>query len=449
LTVASLAGLSIFNSVLCRRARDATILTYLMAVAYLGLSGLSWLLTLPAGWATFPSNSPVTVQDVVEGFNAGNIISVLFQMHGKMGRGSVPVDGLVPGYLARYALFHGIVAGLGALLALLRLRPIALREAGEAARSGHRGLRPVSDDRPMIWKEVFADRGSRWHWFGKLIVLLLVLASFVPVVIIGYEFFSGALERMHSYGYYPTLWQALAEQIQIWVVGVSGTSVACLLAMGVAVRAAGSISLERERQTLDSLLMTPLENKAIVFGKWLGAVLSVRWGWLWLGTLWGIGLLTGALHPLSLLLLVVTWFVYAAFLAGLGLWYSCGARSTARATTNTILAAWGLALGHWMIWLCCIPYLLRGVGTPEIVEWIAGYQAGLTPPLNLGFMSSFKLHDLHSGEPEWVAKRVGFGLLGTLTWALLTAILWGAAVNQFGSLSGRKLPSRRDGKENR
>jgi len=64
LTVASLAGLSILNSVLCRRARDATVMTYLMAVTYLGLSGLSWLL-LSAGWGNFPSTSdwtsPVTV----------------------------------------------------------------------------------------------------------------------------------------------------------------------------------------------------------------------------------------------------------------------------------------------------------------------------------------------------------------------------------------------------
>src|SRR5947209_3040403 len=71
LTMVSLAGLSIFNSVLAKRPRDAIALTYLAAVGYLLLSGLSWMLLVPGlGIANFPSTatwtSPVTVQDLVE-----------------------------------------------------------------------------------------------------------------------------------------------------------------------------------------------------------------------------------------------------------------------------------------------------------------------------------------------------------------------------------------------
>ena len=74
------------------------------------------------------------------------------------------------------------------------------------------------DDRPMIWKEVFADRGPRWPWFARLIVLLLVLASFMPVVSIGWDFFSGALVSTYSYGYDPDHWKVLAEETRTWVV---------------------------------------------------------------------------------------------------------------------------------------------------------------------------------------------------------------------------------------
>src|SRR3712207_8486297 len=54
----------------------------------------------------------------------------------------------------------------------------------------------------------------------------------------------------------------------------------------------------------------------------------------WLGTVWGLGLVTGGLDPLALMLLVGAWFVYAAFLAGLGLWFSIASRTTDRKSTR-------------------------------------------------------------------------------------------------------------------
>ncbi len=57
-----------------------------------------------------------------------------------------------------------------------------------------------------------------------------------------------------------------------------------LLLLGVAIRAAGSVSGERARHTLDDLLATPLSNRDIIHGKWLGSIVGMRRGWLWLGT---------------------------------------------------------------------------------------------------------------------------------------------------------------------
>jgi len=39
---------------------------------------------------------------------------------------------------------------------------------------------------------------------------------------------------------------------------------------GIGIRAAGAVSGEREKQTLDNLLTTPLATKRILFAKWLG-----------------------------------------------------------------------------------------------------------------------------------------------------------------------------------
>jgi ABC-type transport system involved in multi-copper enzyme maturation permease subunit len=450
LTVASLAGLSLLNSVLCRRARDAIVMTYLMAFAYLGLSGLSWLLVLPTGWATFPSTttwtSPVTVQDLVHGFNAGNIVAVLIRMTADMGAGTgLSLDDVLPAYLRGYALFHGLIAALGPLWAVLRLRAIAVKETAEPVRRRPRlvrlGRRRRPGNQPMIWKEVFADPGLRVPWLGKIVLVLLVLASFLPVVIIAYQFAEGSIDSpLRFFGGRTDPWVALAENTQLWVVRVAGTCVACLLAMAVAVRASSSISIERDRQTLDGLLTTPLDSDHILFGKWLGAVLSVRRGWLWLGALWGIGVLTGGLHPLALVLMVVTWFVYAAFLAGLGTWFSTVSRTSLRATTWTLVCAVAAGLGHWLIWLCCIPIMIVRVGpTPDVLSWIAKYQAGLTPPFNLGALSSFRAGDFadNPGRPEQVWEMVGFGVLGTATWALLAGALWVLTSRRFRRAAGR------------
>src|SRR5207253_2813752 len=79
LTMVSLACLSILNSVLTRRARDAIALTYLAAVGYLALSGASWWLLNP-DWklASWPAKeSPVQLEDVVHIFSAGNPIALI------------------------------------------------------------------------------------------------------------------------------------------------------------------------------------------------------------------------------------------------------------------------------------------------------------------------------------------------------------------------------------
>ena len=49
--------------------------------------------------------------------------------------------------------------------------------------------------------------------------------------------------------------------------------------------------------------------------KWLASILSIRWGWVWLGLIWGLGVAMGNLHPLAVALLLLAWFVYASLVA--------------------------------------------------------------------------------------------------------------------------------------
>src|SRR5262249_61815504 len=92
---------------------------------------------------------------------------------------------------------------------------------------------------------------------------------------------------------------------------IAGACVGTLLLIGVAVRAAGSITGERDRQTLDSLLTSPLDSNDILTGKWLGSMLSMRRGWIWLGGIYFLALWCGGVQFICVFLGVGAWRVVA------------------------------------------------------------------------------------------------------------------------------------------
>lgn len=443
LTMLSLAAVSILFSTLVRRSRDAIILTYLAAPTYLLVGGLGYLFLELTGWAEFPSTptwqSPVTLADAVEWFNAGNLVRAL-QLVARSYGGATLGD-TVATVLGRYALFHGLVAVGCCAAAVWSVRRAALRDAAGApprrARARARRRLPRIGRRPMVWKEVYAERGVRMHWFAGILVFVLVAASFMPLwpIFVSVEEMGGRF---------------LAESMNAWVRGV-GTGVALLMLLGVAVRAAGTVTGERERQTFDALLTSPLPSGDILFGKWLGSVLSMRWVWLWLAAIWLLGMLAGGLSPLALPLLVLAWFCFAGFVATVGLWYSTVCPTTLRATLwtlFTVVLVWG---SHWLVWMCCIPVMIGlrvsgGRELDEVLPRLVEFQSfTLTPPATLGFLA-FRLQDFENlvhpyDHTNWGAEFLACSLLGMAGWSVAAAVLWSATLERFNRLTGR-LPRR-------
>jgi len=453
LTMLGLAALSLLNSVLAKKTRDAIVMTYVEAVAYLVLSGMSWLLLLlPAGWTNFPSTStwisPVTVSDLVEWLNAGNLVSAMMQLFAELNRGSGRLDVLVPKLLRNYALFQFLLSVLCLGWAIYRLRPQALKEASEVPRV-RRGLfsflpRPRVGHWPMIWKEVFVERGFRLHWLARIVVVLLIIASFLPVAGIVsnliYQLSNSNSGPARGGGWgmpreYAFEW--FRREMNMWARCV-GMGISCLMLVAVAVRAAGSISGERDKQTFDDILTSPLGSDAILFAKWLGSLCSVRWVWVWLLTVWCTAGAVGAMHPVAVALHLAAWCIYAAFLTNLGLWFSMVSRTTMRAIVWTLASALGLGFGHWLIWLLFIPLFL-GPGPPRSFEWLAKLQFGLTPPLALWGSFSFGLFPEDNRRAfghEWL-QMVAFGVIGLFFWGVLALILWGVISARFRELTNR------------
>jgi ABC-type transport system involved in multi-copper enzyme maturation permease subunit len=158
----------------------------------------------------------------------------------------------------------------------------------------------------MLWKEFYRERvGSP-----------LLVAYFVVIV-------AGLLLSLLGF--------SNSEFLKKWPHDV-GPVIACLVLFVVPFGAAGSITRERERQTLDTLLVTPLERREILYGKWLGSILAVCWPLGFLASAYGLAALGGGIHWIAWPLLVTSWFVYAGFLASLGLFLSSVCSSTLRAT---------------------------------------------------------------------------------------------------------------------
>lgn len=275
------------------------------------------------------------------------------------------------------------------------------------------------------------EGGGRVSWLSRVLFTLLLALVFVPAVIIVYvqwqSAFETAVAAQDGLSWYMNIWVRFAFAGCGW-----------LTLMSVAVRASGSITNERDKQTFDTLLTTPLDSGAMLFGKWLGSLLSVRYSIFLMMLIGCVGIITEGLHLAAVPLMIAAWFVYAAFAAALGLWFSAVSRSSMKATVFTIMTLIGLHIGHWLPWMCC-GFLMRG-GGPD-TEHLMKLQAGImTPPFVLWWLPfcSETLEEHRGGDFArfWV-EPTAYCIMGLLAWTLATALLYAMTSMRFRWLTNR------------
>ena len=413
LTMFGLAGVSTLCSVYSRKARTAIILAYALIAIYFTSSGLVLaILSAYPKAADFPLTlgaSTFTPRDIADALNAGNPFTALFKLGEALSGGGTLADAL-PTVLRNYAIFHATLGVASATWAIVRLRAIFLRETyGVSTSRTRRGgtffrrHRPGVTNQPIVWKEVFAESGLNLNWFGRIIIGLLVVGSFAPIIWMELDrFFYRTVNSEYSWN---------------WYVRIVGTMVACLTLLGIAVRASSSVSSERDRQTWDSLLTTSLGPNEILYGKWIGSILSVRWAALWIGLIWLIGLVTDGLSIIAVPFLIGAFLVFAAFIGILGLWFSIVSRTTFRANIGTLGTTVLLGGGYWFFFALCCFGLLFDVGPGRgIADEMAKFMSvGLTPPVTLGVLA-FTNDQIRLGQEDF--QMLSFALLGLVVWRL-------------------------------
>jgi ABC-type transport system involved in multi-copper enzyme maturation permease subunit len=439
LTMLGVGGLSILFSTLLRKSRDAISMTYLAVVAYLILSYCAT--HLPPQWLDEPlaPGLPWKVGEAVRVFVAGNLRLLHLELSVVIWTGVEPA--VLWQLICGYAIFQGALFASCLAWSVLRLRAVALGESQSQVRRT-KGLRlfrrPHVSDRPMVWKEVHIDGRFRLNWLGWAVLLVVLAVTVLPAL---YFLFHALV-----FWILPEAWRVannpfteelrtLHRQVNMWV-RAAGTGLATVALVAVAIRAAGSVSGEREKQTLDGLLASPLDSRDILWGKWVGSVLCVRGLWFWLFVIWGLGVLMGGLSPFAVPFLAGAWLCYAATFAQVGLFYSMASRSSMRATVWTLLVLTAACFGHFLPWLFCI-FNPAGMGPGAGADEIQRFQLGLTPPFSLGLLAFGQWEfdpsggGLNGRGAEESIRLTFHCVLGALIWGVAALFLWASNQSYF------------------
>jgi ABC-type Na+ efflux pump permease subunit len=466
-TVLSLAGVSFFASVISPTRAKAAELVVSLSIFFVMFTGVPWALV---GWRdgwTFPVSvgieSPVVVGDVVKVLSCGNPVTGVINLVRELS-GGANADAAVSRAIRWYTVFHlGVFLAFG-LMAVARLRPAARAMTGPAAKVPETGQpatgegveqvnrqtgaapprakrrrfkwlidlnppprklpRPPVSDRPVYWWEVFGAMvsvyGEDWRKemkatavFGAIFVvffhLLLVVGILFPKLGIRWE-----MVRMIA-------------GFTAWGAALGGT-------IGIAIRAASSVAREREKDTLEALMLTGMTCREILRQKWLGCVrLFSPLAGFFLGVL-GASLVTFALHPASLFSLLLIVPVHVAFAASIGLYFSVRMKSVNRAN----LWMWATLAGGMFVAGNVLVAAHRIVSQDSYST--EAFPIMVVVPVAASAGVTFLPVDWRGGRTGQTLAVFGGAAVGTMLYGLLAWVFWRLAVGRFEREWERRTP---------
>jgi len=473
LTVVGLSALSIAFSVAMRRPRDAIALTYLAIIVYVaGSAFLAFYVLATQMYLSRIGAAPIqflgfqidalealdAVKVVTDWLAAGNALYAVPSLVGPFSGGATAAA--VGTALFRYAVFWGLATALFLGYSVWRLRAVALYQSYGAPKQAARGraaraakARPAVGDDPMLWKEVFVEGGIKGGCLGWFLSLAIIGLVFMFPLIFVYMIFIGP--PVHMTG--ARRWEEFTEAMNIWCRFATG-GLGFLLMMAAAVRGAGVVSGERDRDTWVSLMSTPLTAWEMLRAKWLGCVFGLRRGYVMLLMVWALTLAVGAVDPPMILATILYTTVFVSAFAWVGVWYSITCRTTLIATVWAIMTALLLVGGFWaFVGLCCgLPLNIIGADRDlgNLLEYLASLLLGCTPPFVMGWlplkeydrgdMGPFSWEEQHTLGP--LAPVIGFFVWFGLNWAfgLMSWHAFRNATNRARDTLAATLPRRYD-----
>jgi ABC-type transport system involved in multi-copper enzyme maturation permease subunit len=309
-----------------------------------------------------------------------------------------------------YVSFLGVTVSLSGILAgiaVLRLRPVCLREkVAKRPRTGAASrvlglwrslygkvpwLSTSLDGNPVLWREWHRSRPSRWS--------LCIAGAFAGMSLLGSMF------------------------VIVWPGGVACAWVnAFQVSIGfllLSVVATTSLAEERARGSLDLLLSTPLSTKQIVLGKWLGAYRMVPLMAIMPALVVGRGAFYSDWKLCWTALLMITYVLAAgAAITSLGIAMAISFSRLGRAVGVTITL-----------------YVLVAAGWFALVMLVAGVPHERDLALGSPFYWAGEMAIDVTNRPQNVP--IGWAILWTTTWAVVGVELLHFSFGDFGRRLGR------------
>ncbi|HLW65786.1 MAG TPA: ABC transporter permease subunit [Gemmataceae bacterium] len=413
----ALAAASLLSSVWCRRTADAVVSLYAIG----GLMYLAWLGLQALGRLGGPGTWFASIRRLTEYFDPFYVAAPAL---------SNADSKVLIGHLIGCWLAWGILAAICFTVAVARLRPAYLRQL---ERSGREPLvtrliekRADVSDEPIRWKERNIDG------IAPLAVFKLVPRWFtLPGIVIGTVLMVAAFLALNS-------GQAFTDVLK-WIITLDQTALnddanikeayAAFFLLGVVVLVLGSlvvgircsaaVTAEREKQTWEALLLTPLPTPSLIRNKlWgiLGAavpyVLAYTMPALFLATLAGPRagwFVTGGL-VLTVSALVVVFRRRADSL--LGFWVAFGLALVSLVASTMVGGATLLLTLLCLIVTTMAMFYMGGAGIWCSVRCTTSWRA-LLATLALGYLGGLLL---------WVLTLPITAIVGLIVYLLMTAL---------------------------
>lgn len=374
------ASLSLLVSVLVVRPRAAILTAYLLVWGWLLMP--TWLAPIllgvpsPLGWLR-------TLNDWILLSHPLEAATYLIQFsEAKLSRSSPALRWAQAGLSRTFPWVIGSQVAASAIFLLLaipclRPRRLGLRRWVRALGSGRpasASARPPIGDDPILWKERYAHGGSR-PMLARLVVVLLSVLALGPLL-------GPAVEAFREW--HESRWGGILAVSVQYRQGLSdslrrlNTGLYLLGLVAVAATAATSVTRERERGSWTGLATTLLTGREVSRAKISGSLWCVRGLAIPFLALWGMGLATGSVHPISVLAAAAGLVVFARYAAALGVLCSMLSPTSDRALVATFLAL--LASNAWA--LLFVPLDLIGplagsrsgvylAGVSPLMEWVS------------------------------------------------------------------------------
>lgn len=287
------------------------------------------------------------------------------------------------------------------------------------------GIFPAIDDEsPHVWRErYFTGRvaPNSHDLSGPLITLL----GTTFVFIFGMVFFAIIVQQI-EHGQW--VGDAINPMMRFLLPAVT-----IVISLLMSTRTASCITRERERQTLDGLLLIPEARRLILIAKLSGPWIWLREVLIGMAVMVFVTLFFGGVHPMGSVSTLIQAVGFMVFATSLGLWLSLRCATVTRATVWVI----GIITTTFFAPLFLAEPLSAGIEVfhgSSVGTWPAEMLKKFSSPLGIWqAFFTWKEYRTEAALPHWREVQL-FGLLAGMVYLLLGWVLWRRTLKRFEQL---------------